>query len=195
MARNLGKIGKSLNFISIIVFIQNEPPYSGSMTSRRDRRRRIFISMRLVMSYIHPGVTRSREFTHVRWLCESWVSSLELHDRPPVLFSPCTISHPLLLNKLMIMGFPDSALSWMRSYLSGRSQAVLDADGARSNWLMTSAGVPEGSVLGPLLLYLYLTFDQHWGMRVVWSLPIILKSIEVYQSLSWMKALLGWIKR
>ena len=46
MARSLGKIRKSLNFISIIVFIQNEPPYSGSMTSRRDRRRWIFISIK-----------------------------------------------------------------------------------------------------------------------------------------------------
>lgn len=67
-----------------------------------------------------------------------------------------TISHLHLLKKLKVMGFSNSVILWLFSYLSGRSQAVIDDNHNCSNWLNTSAGVPQGSVLGPLLFSLYI---------------------------------------
>ena len=59
-------------------------------------------------------------------------------------------NHRLILAKLKAAGLTDVALSWVTSYLSGRSQKVVAAD-KESGWEETINGVPQGSVLGPLL--------------------------------------------
>ena len=62
-----------------------------------------------------------------------------------------TVQHSILLKilrkSLHVKGI---ALDWFHSFLSGRSQAVI-IDGVLSDWLAVSCGVPQGSVLGPIL--------------------------------------------
>jgi hypothetical protein len=67
------------------------------------------------------------------------------------------VNHDVLLSKLHHMGFSHSALTWMTQYLKGRSHCVLGPTGS-SYWKELNCGVPQGSVLGPLLYILY-TFD------------------------------------
>ena len=67
-----------------------------------------------------------------------------------------TISYSKLLVKLRILGFGHSALRWFFSYLTGRSQAVVNDVGGCSGWLTTAAGVPQGSVFCPLLFSLFI---------------------------------------
>ena len=63
--------------------------------------------------------------------------------------------HRGLLLKLERLGVRDPLLKWFRSYLTGRKQQVI-IDGQSSDWRQIEAGVPQGSVLGPLLFfYLY----------------------------------------
>lgn len=65
-----------------------------------------------------------------------------------------TINHNILLDKLKFYGIRGIALDWFRSYLSNRKQYVQYRSTA-SNKLNINCGVPQGSVLGPLLFIIY----------------------------------------
>ena len=66
-----------------------------------------------------------------------------------------TINHSLLLAKLKTYGFPDQALSLLQSYLCNRIQRNI-TNGSFSSWNQMIKGVPEGSILGPLLFNMVL---------------------------------------
>lgn len=69
-----------------------------------------------------------------------------------------TVSHRILIEKLDRIGFSNSALGWVHAYLDGRSHAVRNPNNnAVSSSVNTCRGVPQGSVLGPLLFILYLS--------------------------------------
>ena len=61
-----------------------------------------------------------------------------------------TLNHSILLEKLEYYGIADNSLSLLHNYLTDRCQYV-EYNGHRSNTLPISTGVPQGSVLGPLL--------------------------------------------
>jgi hypothetical protein len=66
-----------------------------------------------------------------------------------------TIDHIILIHRLQTMyGISGTALAWFDSYLSGRTQAVLVND-QTSKSVPLSFGVPQGSVLGPILFIMY----------------------------------------
>ena len=65
-----------------------------------------------------------------------------------------TVDHNILLKKLSCYGLQGKELSLMHSYLSDRSQCC-SIEGMVSDFIPITCGVPQGSVLGPLLFIIY----------------------------------------
>ena len=63
--------------------------------------------------------------------------------------------HRGLIHKLRGMGCSGKLLTWFSSYLSNRRQLVV-YNGQTSEWTFVQAGVPQGSILGPLLFFIYI---------------------------------------
>ena len=64
------------------------------------------------------------------------------------------VSAEILVKKLKMYGLEDDCLEWIESYMSNRRQAVW-IDHVLSDWLDVSVGVPQGSILGPLLFIIF----------------------------------------
>ena len=66
-----------------------------------------------------------------------------------------TVNHEILLEKLLLLGITGSAFQLLESYLSDRSQKC-EVNGFISKENKITCGVPQGSILGPLLFLLYI---------------------------------------
>ena len=95
------------------------------------------------------------------FLYNSFCQALDSGKEVRVVF--CNVSkafdrvcHQGLLCKLIAAGISGSLLSWIGTYLTNRRQKVI-LPGSHSDWNFIHAGVPQGSILGPLLFLLYIS--------------------------------------
>ena len=91
------------------------------------------------------------------------------------------VSHRHLLYKLSYYGIYNNALHWISDFLSQRTQSV-GLEGEKSDTILVTIGVPQGTVLGPILFLVYINdfneYLQHSTLRLFADDSIIYKQIN-----------------
>lgn len=111
----------------------------------------------------HGYLEKKSTVTALFNFCNEILKSLEQNDIPLGLFLDLskaydTLNYDILLIKLQYYGFRDFTLKWFESYLSNRKQVVIlkNCNGVKSESDDITLGIPQGSVIGPILFLVYI---------------------------------------
>ena len=112
-----------------------------------------------------------------KWLDEGYVTDLILFD-----FSKAfdIVSHSILLTKLDQLGVDRGLIAWIEAFLVGRTMSVAIRD-VLSNPRSVTSGVPQGSVLGPIL---FLLFVNHIAAHLSCHFKIFADDLKLYMNVS-----------
>ena len=87
-----------------------------------------------------------------------------------------TVSHPIMIAKLKSIGICTQLVNWIQEFLVARRMQVRVQEG-RSSWHQVTSGVPQGSVLGPMLFLIYV---NHVVDSLVCNYKIFADDIKLY---------------
>ena len=103
-----------------------------------------------------------------------------------------SIDHDLLLRKLPYYGINNGTKAWFESYLKNRRQYV-SIDGIESDQLRITHGVPQGSILGPILFLIFVN-DAQYASRLV-HLILYADDMNLFYNHKCMTTILKVLKR
>ena len=122
----------------------------------------------LTLSYQY-GFRKKRSTQHaVTNLVNHVCSNMDKGSKTGVLYMDFSkafnaVNHSCLLHKLPHYGITDNELLWVSDYLFNRSQLV-NVEGTSSRIESITHGIPQGSILGPLLFIILLN-DMHYRLK------------------------------
>ena len=110
----------------------------------------------------HGFVKHKSCFTNLLESHNTWTSALDMGFGVDVIYLDYSkafdsVPHLRLISKLQAYGIKGDLLKWISNFLIGRQQKVI-LNGSSSQWIDVTSGVPQGSVLTPLLFLLYVNY-------------------------------------
>ena len=108
-------------------------------------------------SGFRPGFSTSSALLNIT---EDWLKSIDNGEYIGLVMLDLkkafdTVNHAILMEKLPKYGLNVHVVNWFQSYLSDRSH-ITSVNGSRSNEHKSICGIPQGSILGPLMFILYI---------------------------------------
>jgi len=150
----------------------------------KDRLLCYLVSHNLISKHQHAFIQKHSTVTNVLESTHDWALTLQeghLVDVIYIDFSRAfdSVIHRKLLLKLSCLGVNGHLLNWISAFLNGRYQCVT-IDNYYSQWVEVISGVPQGSVLGPILFLLFVN-----DATVIWQhLSLYADDLKLYSDVS-----------
>jgi hypothetical protein len=146
---------------------KNQRPISLTSSSSKVMERTVTVKImdhaidQNILTKHQHGFLRNRSTqTQLLECLNNWTEQVDKNDYVDVLYIDIakafdTVDHSILIQKLRCMGIRGKLLRWITMFLSHRTQ-VVKVGNTTSRAIKVTSGVPQGSVLGPLLFLLFI---------------------------------------